>query len=401
MTTSLVLDLVLVVIMLANTLRGWRNGIVASGLGLLGFLLGAGLALWGAPALLARLDGPAGTEPARALLLLLAVLAGAGLGQAILGGVGHRLRVANRVDGVRLLDSSLGVVATAVVTALVIGVLGAGVKPVLPKSWASAMNGSHVLGAIERALPDQSQRWAAKLTDSLDAAGLPHAFSGLSPEPVLPADAPEASAAQTAAVRRAAASIVKVEADANACSREQSGSGWVVAPQRIVTNAHVVAGSGAVTVRVRGTGPALDARVVAFNADLDLAILDVAALSAPALARTRAVRRDDSAVVAGFPLGGPYRAQAARVRGAIQASGEDIYGRKAVTRQVYALYATAQQGNSGGPLLTTEGRVAGTIFARSLVDARTTYALTDAATDTMLDHAATYSTAVRTGACAG
>ena len=160
------LDVALLLLVLANTLRGWRNGILAGGLGLLGFVLGAGLALWGAPGLLANIDGLAGNELARALFLLVAVLVTASLGQALLGGIGHRLRAANRVGAVRSLNSVLGAVAAAVVTALVVGVVGAALKPVLPRSWARTMNGSHVLETIDATLPGQSQRWASQLTES-------------------------------------------------------------------------------------------------------------------------------------------------------------------------------------------------------------------------------------------
>lgn len=399
MQTSLILDLVLVVILISSTLRGWRNGLLVTGLGLLGFVLGAGLALWGAPGLIARVDALSGSEAGRSLVLFFVVVVAAIVGQSVLGGVGYRIRTATKIGAVRTIDSLLGSVVALVVTALVVGVLGTAFKPVLPQSWARAVNGSHVLDGIEDALPGQSQRWASQLTKSLDAAGFPRAFSGLTPEPVIPAESPAAGSAQTAGVQRAAASIVRIEADATRCGRQQSGSGWVVAPQRIVTNAHVVAGSTDVNVRVRGAGPSLGARVVAFNPDLDLAVLDVPRLTAPALSRAASLSSSDSAVVAGFPLGGPYRAEAARVRGTIQASGDDIYGQSGVTRQVYALYATARPGNSGGPLLTTDGRVAGTIFARSLVDTETAYALTDRATGSMLDRASSYTSPVNTGAC--
>ncbi len=397
MTSHLLLDLVLLLMIVVNALRGWRNGLVAGVLGLLGMLLGAYAALWGVPLLMAEFDSFPQEGPVGSLALIVGVIISASFGRALLGGLGRRMLGGRRDGGVRSLDGLLGFVAAALVTTLLAGVLGAAVKPVVPTPWAKTMNESRVLGTIERVLPGQSQRWAAGLTNALNASGLPGAFSGLVPEPVIPAEAPNSSDANSAEVQAAAASIVRVGADA--CQRRMSGSGWVVAPQRIVTNAHVIAGSSDVSVQVGGSGATLDARVVAFDPDLDLAILDVPALAAPALERAEELQTDASAVVAGFPLGGAYRADAARNRGEIQALGEDIYGSKGVNREVYSLYATAKPGNSGGPLLTTDGRVAGTIFARSLVDTNTAYALTDAATDTLLDGAASYSATIATGAC--
>lgn len=395
MTVPLLLDLALLLVILVNALRGWRSGLVAGVLGLMGMLLGVLAALWAIPLLMEQFGVLPNAGPWRSLGLLVAVVVAAELGRGALGGMGRWVVRPRAVVGT--LDGLLGFVAAALVTTLLAGVLGAAVKPVVPIPWARTMNESWVLGKIERVLPGQSQRWASRLTDALDDTGLPDAFSGLVPEPFLPAEVPEASDANTAAVQKAAASIVKVEAEA--CSRGLSGTGWVVAPQRIVTNAHVIAGASAVAVQVAGAGDALEARVVAFDPDLDLAILDVSGLSAPALERDEDLAKNEAAVVAGFPLGGAYRAEAARNRGEINALGEDIYGSKGVNREVYALHATARPGNSGGPLLTTEGRVAGTIFARSKVDANTAYALTDAATDTLLDGAGSFSATVGAGSC--
>ncbi len=397
MTPQLLLDLALLLVILVYALRGLHNGLVAGTLGLVGMLLGLYAALWVVPLVIARFEGLPQAGTARSVILILGVVISASLGRTLLGGLGRRMAWGRREGRVRRFDGLLGFVAAGLVTTLLTGVLGAAVKPVAPTPWAMAMNQSRVLATIERVLPGQSQRWAAGLTVALDSFGLPGAFSGLVPEPIIPAEAPNASDANGVEVQAAAASVVKVVA--NACSQQLSGSGWVVAPQRIVTNAHVIAGSSEVSVQVGGTGPALNARVVAFDPDLDLAILDVPELTAPALQRAEDLPKDAPAVVAGFPLGGSYRADAARNRGEIQALGEDIYGSKEINREVYSLYATAKPGNSGGPLLTIDGRVAGTVFTRSIVDANTAYALTDAATDTLLDGAASYAATIGTGAC--
>lgn len=391
----LLLDVGLVVIIGVNALRGWSTGMFAGLLGLAGMLLGLFTALWGVPLVITRFDLFSGSELGRSLALIFAAVFAASFGRGLASGLGRR--IARLRGGVGRVDALLGVIAAVLATTLLAGVLGAGLKPVAPIPWAKAMNESRVLGAVEQVLPGQSQRWASRLTEALDASGLPGAFSGLTREPFLPAVAPDSSDANSAAVRAAAASIVKVRS--SACSRGFSGSGWVVAPERIVTNAHVVAGASGVNVQVEGTGQRLEARIVAFDPDLDLAILDVPALSAPALKREPDLSPDDPVVVAGFPLGGPYRAQAARNRGEISALGQDIYGRKGVDREVYALYANAQPGNSGGPLLTTDGRVAGTVFAGSRIDSDTAYALTDAATDSLLDDAADFSKTVGAGSC--
>ena len=144
----------------------------------------------------------------------------------------------------------------------------------------------------------------------------------------------------------------------------------------MLTNAHVVAGVDDPQVRVSGDGELLDARVVVFDPDADLAVLYVPELTAAPLDLDDSAGRGDQAVVAGFPGGGPFRLVAARVRDTINARGPDIYHRKQVTREVFSLFADVEPGNSGGPLLSPDGDVYGVVFAKSLDDPNTGYALT-------------------------
>jgi S1-C subfamily serine protease len=129
-------------------------------------------------------------------------------------------------------------------------------------------------------------------------------------------------------------------------------------------------------------------------------VLYVPDLRLPALALSGGASRGDQAVVAGYPGGGPFRLVAARIRDEINARGPDIYHRTEVTRDVYALYADVEPGNSGGPLLDLKGRVDGVVFAKSLDDPKTGYALTtdEARTDMQAGRSATGE--VGTGACA-
>ena len=233
----------------------------------------------------------------------------------------------------------------------------------------------------------------------LDREGFPRVFNGLEAERIAPVAPPDQSVAQTAGVREAAASVIKITGVATSCNRGQEGSGWVVSPGRVVTNAHVVAGMQTATLRVHGTGRSYTGRVVLFDTRRDLAVLSVPDLPAQPLRQGQDLQRGDSGVVAGFPLDGPYRLDAARVREVIQAHGSDIYGRPGTSREVYSLYAQVRPGNSGGPLLSTDGRVVGVIFAKSLDDASTGYALTMNEARPVLAAAASASTPVDTGPC--
>jgi S1-C subfamily serine protease len=162
----------------------------------------------------------------------------------------------------------------------------------------------------------------------------------------------------------------------------------------------VVAGTTSEQVRIHGTGRSYDAHVVVFDPERDLAVLSVPGLPAPAATQGPVLTRSDGAVVAGFPLDGPYRLDPARVRDVLTATGADIYGNPGAVRQVYSLYARVQPGNSGGPLLSPSGNVVGIVFARSLDDQNTGYALTLDEARPVLDAANGASSTVSTGGCA-
>jgi S1-C subfamily serine protease len=127
---------------------------------------------------------------------------------------------------------------------------------------------------------------------------------------------------------------------------------------------------------VGGVGRTYEARVVLFDPRKDVAVLYVPELRAPVLEFDDDADRGDSAVVAGYPQDGDLNLQAATVAGRLQARGQNIYNDAAVTREIYSIRSTVRPGNSGGPLLTTDGRVYGVVFARSTSDAETGYVLT-------------------------
>lgn len=392
----LVLDLVLVLIVLGSAVRGWRSGLIAGGLGLAGQIGGAAIGLWAAPRVLDW--GPAATLGSfeRAVILVLAVLAAAAAGQALLGGLGQRLR-SHGIQAVHGIDRLLGAAGATVVIALVLAVLAAAIKPIVPATWARTMDESRAVTTLAATVPDAWTRAASELTTVLDGAGVPLVFSGLTPEPVLPVQEPAAAVTGTAAVQAASTSVVKVTSVG--CGLVSVGSGWVSAPERIVTNAHVVAGGTELMVQVGGSGRSRPATLVAFDPDMDLAVLRVPGLTAKPLARAGALADQAEVVIAGFPGGGNYQVLAGRVRGTLDATGGDIYGGTGVTRQIYALRVPVVEGDSGGPVLTPTGAIAGTVFARSASDAETGYALTNAQTATFVDRAAEKTGQVPVSAC--
>jgi S1-C subfamily serine protease len=166
----------------------------------------------------------------------------------------------------------------------------------------------------------------------------------------------------------------------------------------VMTNAHVVGGVSDPTVQLGGR--TYDATVVLYDWQRDIAVLDVPGLNAPVLEFAGGAQDSAGAIVAGFPENGPFNVQAARVRQQLNAQGPDIYHRGTVTREVYSIRSTVRQGNSGGPLLTPGGEVYGVVFAKSLDDAQTGYALTAEEVEADANQGSTATAQVNTEGCA-
>ncbi|WP_299035974.1 MarP family serine protease [uncultured Pseudokineococcus sp.] len=393
---GVVVDVLVVLLAVTYALSGFRRGVVLGVLSLAGFL--------GAGALAAALlpDALAGWEPPwqRVVLVLGGVLVAALLGQALLVAVGSRLRALVSWQPLRVLDGLLGAVMSLLIVAALVwfaaGALRAAPAPVVSR----AVEDSRIASALERAVPVDAGSVFTELGSALRAEGFPRVFTG-SEEPIAPVEAPDpaASSAARAVADGARGSVVKVTGLAEECARGVEGTGFVVAPGRVVTNAHVVAGVASPSVQVAGEGRRLPAGVVVYDPQRDLAVLDVPDLGAPALPLGGVLAPGEAGAVVGFPLDGPYDVEAARVRQVVTALGEDVYGEPGVTREVYSLRADVQPGNSGGPLLDLDGRVVGVVFARSVDDPSTGYALTLAESREVLDVAATATGAVSTQEC--
>jgi len=351
---------------------GWRQGFVAGLLSFAGFLLGALTAALLLPRVFEGFTLPGVLGP---LLLATAILLAALVGQTLASFLGRRLRSAMTWRGVQVVDSAAGAALNVVALAVVLWILATAVGLVPTLSVAREIRSSLVLRTLDSAVPDQARDLFAGLRNAVDASGLPRAFSGFAQYAGPQVPAPNERLLRDPAVRAAWPSLVKVTAVA--CDAVVTGSGFAYARDRILTNAHVIAGADEPSVRIPGDPASYPATVVAIDTRIDLAVLRVQGLPAPALAfAARPAQTGDGAVVAGFPGGGDLEAGAARIRDRIDARGEDIYGRSGVLRDVYSFRGNVVPGNSGGPLLAPNGRVYGVVFAAGLGEEETGYAIT-------------------------
>ncbi len=367
------IDLILLVVVASYAVSGYRQGLAVGALSLGGFLVGALVAMTVVPPLAEGLE----QGIRRSFIVLLCVLLFAWLGQLAGALVGARLRQNLTVRSAQIADQVLGMLAGVVAVVLVLWFVGGALRASPALDVNRAVSSSRLLGAVNRVMPEDLGALAENFRRAVASSSFPRVFEGVAPEQILPVEAPNQRAFSATDITRAKRSIVKILGEAPDCRQGQEGTGAVVASERVVTNAHVVAGVREPTVQVGGEGRRYPATVVLFNPQRDIAVLAVPELSAPKLqmAKKNLPRAADT-LVAGFPRNLAYNARAARVRTVLNALGEDIYGKPGVTRQVYSLYAEVEPGNSGGPLLSTAGELAGIVFARSLDDAKTGYALT-------------------------
>ena len=261
------LDVVLIGVALVAAWAGWRQGLISGVLSFVGFIGGALIGAILAPRLLGDISGVF----ALALAVLIVVVA-AGIGNAVAAVVGGWLRAHVTWQPARLVDSAGGSMFSILTVALVAWVVASAaiVVPLGPVS--TQVRGSAVLGEIDRVLPDTTRDWVSGLRGALDSTGLPQAFSGFGLDPVIPVEEPDPALLKDPAVRRAWGSLVKIEGIASECDTEVDGSGFVFARDRVMTNAHVVAGIDRPRVLVRGVGRVWPATVVYLDARIDVAV---------------------------------------------------------------------------------------------------------------------------------
>ncbi|WP_031190447.1 MULTISPECIES: MarP family serine protease [Streptomyces] len=372
-----VLDIVLLAAAVWFAVVGYRQGFVVGILSVIGFLGGGLVAVYVLPVIWNEITDDATPGTFAAIAAVAIVIVCASVGQALTTHLGNKLRRYITWSPARALDATGGALVNVLAMLLVAWLIGSMLAQTSIPTLGKVVRNSKVLLGVTQVMPEEANNWFKDFQSVLKQNGFPQVFTPFSNEPIHAVPAPDPKLASSPVAARARKSIVKVVGTAPSCGKVLEGSGFVFAPHRVMTNAHVVGGVKEPTVQIGGEGRTYDARVVLYDWQRDIAVLDVPSLPAPALRFAQdAAGTGKGAIVAGFPENGGYDVRAARIRSRIKADGPDIYHRGTVARDVYSLYATVRQGNSGGPLLTPNGEVYGVVFAKSLDDTNTGYALT-------------------------
>ena len=390
------LDLILLVLLVLFAVSGYRQGFIVSLLSFGGFVGGGVVGVLIAPPIAeAAVDGAA----QQALLAIVIAFLSATLGQLIASSVGAVLR--NRVtgDNARAADAAGGAVVSSLSLLIVAWFFGTLVANSEFKPVRTQVKASTIINGINDIMPGQAETWFASFQGFVKSSEFPQVFNGLGGESVVEVPPPDDAILDTKALREAKRSIVKVVSTAPQCQRKIEGTGFVYAPERVMTNAHVVAGARGPSVVASLSGARNRGRVVLYDPKRDIAVLHVPGLQAPPLKFAGPARVRDDAIIAGFPKNHPFTASAARIRARQTAKGPDIYHSGQVSREIYAIRGTVEPGNSGGPLLNRNGDVYGVIFAAALDAPATGYALTAEEVAPDARAGATATTPVSTQSC--
>jgi len=389
-------DVLVIGLAVLAAISGARQGVITALPAFIGVLLGAIAGIKLAP-LVVRYIESTPTRVAFAVAVFVLLVA---LGETLGVWLGRSIRQRIRSPKLTGVDNALGAIVQGAVVFVVAWLIALPLVTVggLP-GLASAIRGSTVLGGVNNVMPSAAQNLPDELRKLLDVSGFPAAVDPFDRTPSKEVAPPDPALQRSAVVQRVRPSVLKIHAKAPSCSRALEGTGFVISRERMMTNAHVVAGTSEVSVET--DDGALDARVVHYDPNTDVAILAVPGLSSAALPFAgEPARSGQDGIVLGYPLDGPYTASPARVRDRINLTGPDIYDASTVNREVFTLRALVRSGNSGGPLVDTRGQVIGVIFGAAVDESETGFALTAAEVEDELQAAPGLSRAVPTGSCA-
>jgi S1-C subfamily serine protease len=328
---------------------GYLQGFIVGAMALAGFALGAFLGTRLAPLVLNE-----GSHSPYAPLLGLAgaLLVGAVFANA-LELLGSRVRFAERMSGLRLLDGLMGAALTGCVALGIAWIVGA----VALDSSSSAplrneIRSSEILRALDNVLPP-----SGPVLDALARIDPLPSVRG----PAATVAPPTRAILASRGIDHAGPSVVRVYG--MACGLGVEGSGWVIRPGVVVTNAHVVAGEHRTQVQVRGAGPDLAAEVVGFDVHDDIAVLRVPGLGLRPLRLASSAPSGTPVGILGYPLDGPFNVQPGRLGQTETVHTQNAYGEGSVQRSITPLRGRIRPGNSGGPVVDRQGRVMATVFA--------------------------------------
>jgi len=389
------LDLALLVIAVAFAVSGYRQGFIVGSLSFIGFVGGAVLGAEFGPSIARAIVGGQTQQDVVAVVLLIVF---AIVGQFVFSSVGAYVRQSMTSPSSTVLDAIGGSLVSVLSMLLIAWAIGSVLTASSFQGVVTQVDNSVVLGTMDKIMPNQAKTMFTEFRQLLARGPFPQVFSGIGAQHLFAISAPDPAVLNSPGYLAATSRVLKVQGTALSCDRSIEGSGFVYAPDHILTNAHVVAGvDQGLKVTTKGGTVYDDAKVVLYDPQVDIAVLYVPGLDMTPLHFDYQGQAGASAVVAGYPEDQSFTQVPARIGGTQNAVGPDIYQTGQVNRQIFEIRANVEPGNSGGPLLSPSGSVYGVVFAAAVDAADTGFALTasEVAADAQAGASQTYPTSTQ------
>jgi S1-C subfamily serine protease len=367
------LDLALLVIAVAFAVSGYRQGFIVGSLSFIGFVGGAVLGAEFGPSISRAIVGGQTQQDVVAVVLLIVF---AIVGQFVFSSVGAYARQSMTSTSSTVLDAVGGSVVSVLSMLLIAWAIGSVLTASSFQGVVTQVDNSTVLSTMDKVMPSQAKTMFSEFRQMLASGPFPQVFSGIGAAHLFAISSPDPAVLNSPGYQAATSRVLKVQGTALSCDRSIEGSGFVYAPQHVLTNAHVVAGVNQGPTVTTSGGRTYQAKVVLYDPQVDIAVLYVPGLDLTPLHFDYQGQAGASAVVAGYPEDHGFTQDAARIGGTQNAVGPDIYQTGQVNRQIFEIRANVEPGNSGGPLLSPSGTVYGVVFAAAVDASDTGFALT-------------------------
>jgi len=377
---------------------GFRRGILRTILSIIGLIVGGAAGAIATPSIQSLISNNAfGFKPT---IGLTSIILGASLGMFLFGVLGSFLRVVLLpFPFMKTIDSLIGFGLAIVAVASISSTLSSAAQVIPNKTVNNLFSQSQLISQIDQYLPERFKDAAQKIQNVITDSPLPKVFKSLVESRITPTQL-ETDVAIPEIVTKSVASTVRIDGIAESCSAAMVGTGFIVSPERVITNAHVVAGVKEPVITLFNSQTKLGGRVIAIDRKKDIAIIFVPGLTGEKLTFIGPVTPNEIGFVVGYPNGGNLRTMPVSVTSEFESIGTDIDGNGETRREVIVFGGDVKPGNSGGPLLNDQGQVLGVVFAADAENKNTGYALAPSEVAKLVSETSSVMQAIETGECA-
>jgi S1-C subfamily serine protease len=377
---------------------GFRRGILRTILSIIGLIVGGAAGAIATPSIQSLISNNAfGFKPT---IGLTSIILGASLGMFLFGILGSFLRVVLLpFPFMKTIDSLIGFGLAIVAVASISSTLSSAAQVIPNKTVNNLFSQSQLISQIDQYLPERFKDAAQKIQNVITDSPLPEVFKSLVESRITPTQL-ESDVAIPEIVTKSVASTVRIDGIAESCSAAMVGTGFIVSPERVITNAHVVAGVKEPVITLFNSQTQLGGRVIAIDRKKDIAIIFVPGLTGEKLTFIGPVTPNEIGFVVGYPNGGNLRTMPVSVTSEFESIGTDIDGNGETRREVIVFGGDVKPGNSGGPLLNDQGQVLGVVFAADAENKNTGYALAPSEVAKLVSETSSVMQAIETGECA-